>query len=1092
MEGEPKDPEEDCETTLLWQKCFRQRIVVDLSEDESLHLSDLQASALALHLSQAESAVSETGIHFSDDIASNPGNNEKAPSTKSNKLPNEKLQNRQNEESGQNTSDEDQEDLPYDGNLQSPMDSPQSNRTSNGRQTATNKHSTPRCSLSDESPVEKENRKEDANVKMDVQLAHPRSRPSVEINQLLLRHFSQEELQQTGRLIEAETLPEVSLLESLDDPLCNTSTNDNSGISEILSVKTCLEEGDNTPSDQDESVTAPTKCEECEVPIRKVSHLRSSSFSELKYGQGQVHYPLPDFSKVAPKVKIPKGPSNPVALVPQVPRPMIRTQSSPEMLEVISKVLQDSDLHSSEKPQVLKETREQTSPALVHHLKAEYDKLLAKYVRAENLIDKMRLGTNPSSDFCMEDELGNSSEGSHVEPASPLIPTLENFEEKVNSTNQDEMKLNPCGEDGTSEAEKMTAELRAVISQFMQSVDDFKQSVNNMSVSMEEQQMILRSLMETQDQLERKYMSKKEEHRALEMQNYLGLCRNVGTFDPNRLVEGDIFRVGMYLEDIKEIIDKNRREQVISPYLASPSKETTTKISVKASTPLSLLEGRTGSPLGVGDTPSTHLHPTQSRYPGKKEKKEAGERREAAAGPAPQSLPTSATGSQAKEAMRIRKSESSATLTTECFTMETMTEAQKEDKDDTSKNDGSEPSNDSMQVSNGFPVCAGVSEKGLLDAEDEGKEAACLEEKSSHDKWSGISGRSSTRDEGVNRECDFAKAVEVSNSTDVHQSSSQVNYHVFELVWMLTDGFTTSDSEASSINLQTAIHPTDVSAWRRDSTVLTQPGSSTTVKFEAILTLQVEVSRLKKNLEERLLQLPHLTRKLDYLNSKYRQDRQERRTKTKTRTQHKQASSSRLRLEDWISTDMDPSKSKGTDSDSSSSERRLQFDSRPVGGSRFISQQESQQDNQESLFFKDRRSFVQPQPSQRPLLQVNYGSSCSLPASYKVKEPPHQVRNKHRKRSTQSDTALLPSDVYFQHTLSPVFQSPRNRMESKEEEMNRSLDQAIEAARSMKRTTDRMAKRLTADLAKAQLLPQGNVQNSATRGRETSQQFTER
>lgn len=35
--------------------------------------------------------------------------------------------------------------------------------------------------------------------------------------------------------------------------------------------------------------------------------------------------------------------------------------------------------------------------------------------------------------------------------------------------------------------------------------------------------------------------------------------------------------------------------------------------------------------------------------------------------------------------------------------------------------------------------------------------------------------------------------------------------------------------------------------------------------------------------------------------------------------------------------------------------------------------------------------------------------------------------------------------------------------------MNRTLDQAIEVARSMKRTTDRMAKRLSADLAKAQL-----------------------
>lgn len=40
--------------------------------------------------------------------------------------------------------------------------------------------------------------------------------------------------------------------------------------------------------------------------------------------------------------------------------------------------------------------------------------------------------------------------------------------------------------------------------------------------------------MEAQDQLERKYISKKEEHRALEMQSYMGLSRNTGTFDPNR------------------------------------------------------------------------------------------------------------------------------------------------------------------------------------------------------------------------------------------------------------------------------------------------------------------------------------------------------------------------------------------------------------------------------------------------------------------------------------------------------------------------------------------------------------------------------
>ena len=41
--------------------------------------------------------------------------------------------------------------------------------------------------------------------------------------------------------------------------------------------------------------------------------------------------------------------------------------------------------------------------------------------------------------------------------------------------------------------------------------------------------------MEAQDQLEREYISKKEQHRALEMQNYMGLSRKTGIFDPNRL-----------------------------------------------------------------------------------------------------------------------------------------------------------------------------------------------------------------------------------------------------------------------------------------------------------------------------------------------------------------------------------------------------------------------------------------------------------------------------------------------------------------------------------------------------------------------------
>lgn len=123
--------------------------------------------------------------------------------------------------------------------------------------------------------------------------------------------------------------------------------------------------------------------------------------------------------------------------------------------------------------------------------------------------------------------------------------------------------------------------------------------------------------MEAQDQLERNYMSKKEEHRALEMQNYMGLTRNTGTFDPNRwrrhflywfpsvksacinkhvhvcldvsvcrLMEGDIFRIGMLLDNVKEMIDRNMCE-LMSPPLSSSTPTPTQEIEVVRLCPFS-------------------------------------------------------------------------------------------------------------------------------------------------------------------------------------------------------------------------------------------------------------------------------------------------------------------------------------------------------------------------------------------------------------------------------------------------------------------------------------------------------------------------
>ncbi|XP_061879354.1 uncharacterized protein LOC133631210 [Entelurus aequoreus] len=1106
MEENPVESDDDVQkahrTTLLWEKQIQQSIVVDLSEDESLHLSDLQASSLAFHLTQEKCARSEASVHLNesaersvvDDTYSGfsvvRSENIHSNLQRHNTMQDEETMHQEYEDPGQNTSDEDQEDLPYDGELGSPYFTRMVNVISDEGKTVL------------QSP---ENVEKQATLPQEVasEGAPTHTRPAVDLNQLLLRHLVREDLLP----IEAETLPEVSLLESVDDLLCSASTCVNTAALSSISER-------EKPSEETYPDNTSPERKVCDVLTRDVSHLRRRSFGDIKYGQGQVHYPLPDFSKVAPKVKIPKAST----CVPQVPSPMIRAQSSPEMLDVISRVLEDSG-QPSENPQLFKDTHQQTGPAPRHHLQAEYDKLLAKYGQAENLIDRMRLGSKPSSDICIENEendTANLKEGSHVGPVASHIPTP--VENQVITS------------DEASDAEKMAAELRDIISQFMQTVDDFKQRVSNRSLSTKEQQTMLRSLTEAQDQLERKYMSKKEEHRSLEMQNNLGLSRNIGSFDPNRLVEGDIFRVGMHLEDIKEMIDKNMCEQIIPPLLLSTPKAVT----MKTTPPSSLHEG------------------------------------------------------------------SSAALTTECLKMATQTNTEKRTSgEDELLDEMSELITDDVLKSSNrlsvFPV------EGHPEAEGEAERKAGI---GSSQQWTPGSG---TQDgiQNSNLECDFVDGVSLlvgSSSPDAcspslsqgivcrETDSGFGSSYFIKLGGTLqpisptesvhSDGLSASDSEGSSLNLQTTIHPSDANSWQRtsvnspvradavdlwvqsttkDSVKLLGSDASHHYTSEAmngepnkqhqcscdgvvIQALQEDVRELKKNLEG-------LAQKMDYLAFKYRQ---ERRSNSKPRTYQKLSrwqQTSQLRREDWISTDMDPSKSKGTDSSCTScSEMTLRLHYPPAGGDRGNSVsgqlQEKLQTNGVADSSCTSRSEMTPRlhyppaggdrvnsvsgqfqeklqangvsdgstfglmescskrerdnpskqrtqkanlerwcPStQRAFLQVGNASSCSLPASYEVTEPPVYSLSRPRKRSTHSDTALLPSNVYFQQTLS----RPGNRQTGRKEGINATLCHALEEARNLNKKADHMFRRLTEDLVQVQILSQECVQHSASRRQDTT------
>lgn len=348
------------------------------------------------------------------------------------------------EEPGQDTSDEDQDDLPYDGDLGSlyfnQTATSEVDMSSDRRDTFNSSPDVPgvlECNRSDREEIieglaslshnsekqetlsqvdantERENR---LDASKSFKVAPPCPCPS-DMSQLLLQHFSQEELLRSGRLIEAETLPEVSLLESVEDtlfswrpthnstviksnhsesPNCSSKTNQ-SFCSDMRNEKTASEnssleekaesEIDNVPSAASDSIISCSpsinseqgsgdtsdvdlenqeKDEEDDL-VQRGPLVRTRSFSDIKYGQGKVHYPLPDFSKVASKVKIPKAPSG---LVPQSPSTLHRAQSSPGMLDLINRVMEDS-IQPPEKPYVFKDEDKQTAPALVHHLQVE-------------------------------------------------------------------------------------------------------------------------------------------------------------------------------------------------------------------------------------------------------------------------------------------------------------------------------------------------------------------------------------------------------------------------------------------------------------------------------------------------------------------------------------------------------------------------------------------------------------------------------------------------------------------------------------------------------------------------------------------------
>ncbi|KAG2461554.1 AKND1 protein, partial [Polypterus senegalus] len=377
--------------------------------------------------------------------------------------------------------------------------------------------------------------------------------PQTKISGMLLQHFTEDD--QSIKFIEAETLTETSLTESMEETIHSQKSCTQKGeeftkfevegppkyniANESFSEKTFLTEMelkqseetccmDNIDLEEEESElenTPPSpkvKDNDC-LQNQKIKLVRASSFNRLKYGQGQVHYPLPDFSKVAPRIKIPKGSAMTETVKPSssnfkraVSSPGLLSKCSPSsqsMVDVVKKVLDTM----------------QPNYALAFRDGQEAD---ADLQQIPIQIPLGIMNAEITSDF-------HSMSSSKIIPntdhhgSTPRLPELSlSVLTERKETHLGNMNIRDGSRMVPTEGEKMAESLKEMINLLTLKVEEFKHCLGNGALIIEEQQQVFKSLMAIQDKLERSYISQKEWHRTLELRKDMGKCKNIGDFDP--------------------------------------------------------------------------------------------------------------------------------------------------------------------------------------------------------------------------------------------------------------------------------------------------------------------------------------------------------------------------------------------------------------------------------------------------------------------------------------------------------------------------------------------------------------------------------
>uniref|UniRef100_A0A8C3C542 AKNA domain-containing protein n=1 Tax=Cairina moschata TaxID=8855 RepID=A0A8C3C542_CAIMO len=397
--------------------------------------------------------------------------------------------------------------------------------------------------------------------------------PNAKMANVLWRHFPEGELLNTGQLIECETIPETSYTESGGETTTKPETREHSkGSLTPEHWATTAEEyrrekqedvctGGKNPSVLNEkfvskqSVSSAGSCGcrhnrpqlSIEYEDTHLSHntkeqreLFKKTASAHRLLRGDGHHCLPDFSEITSELKVPKINEN-IKSVPTTEP----TQSFPILLsqsETVDNILESNCLCSVE----VENEEEMRIPELLQQLKIlpQSDFAPPSFVvysggagtssqvftaRAPNTTQNLPDPRLPHGTMVSAFPAAGTVQVHRASPSN-LLPEL-------------------------TQGEKMSQILKEQTDQLRIKVEDFTKHMTHETFVPQDNYLALNQLRKYLDALERSYLTAREEHRVLQLQNYKDKSIHVGEFDPERKVEGEIFRLGMLLEDIQEQTD---------------------------------------------------------------------------------------------------------------------------------------------------------------------------------------------------------------------------------------------------------------------------------------------------------------------------------------------------------------------------------------------------------------------------------------------------------------------------------------------------------------------------------------------------------